>query len=210
MAQPPNQGDFRGFENQNANPGGEKAMPVLGQQPPLPGKTAVRLVNTEEEGNEQALVPAYPYYEKSQEEMPYANMQMMPIASSSAPKKASYQLSLNTLMFLANNGMGRPFLAQNQRLYKPVAPRPCYGCGGDHWYRDCPDRKEKPPEIPPIMRFCIDFAIKNLIQDCSSNPKFKGKATLNYVEIIPSSSFSSSKSEHIVPVKVINRAQAKA
>ncbi len=32
-------------------------MPVLGQQPPLPGNPAVRLVQTEEDGNEQALVP---------------------------------------------------------------------------------------------------------------------------------------------------------
>ena len=104
----------------------------------------------------------------------------------------------------------RPMPTQNQSLFKTLASGVCCGCGGDHWYRDCPDRKEKPPGIPPIRRFWIDFAIKHLIQDFSLNPEFKGKATLNYVEIIPSSSPSSSNSEHVVPMKVVTRAQAKA
>ncbi len=42
--QPQNQGKFRGFANPNANLGGERAIPVLGQQPPLPGNAAIRLV----------------------------------------------------------------------------------------------------------------------------------------------------------------------
>ena len=62
----------------------------------------------------------------------------------------------------------------------------------------------------PIKRICVDCGIKHLIQDCPSNPEFKGKPTLNYVEIITSSSTSSSESEHIVSVKVVTRAQAKA
>ena len=44
--------------------GGERAMPDLGQQPPLPRNAAVRIVQPEEEIEEQALVPAYPYYEE--------------------------------------------------------------------------------------------------------------------------------------------------
>ena len=58
----------RGFNNPNLPMGGDKAMPVLGQQPPLPGNAALRLVHTKKEPNEQALVPTYPYYEESQGE----------------------------------------------------------------------------------------------------------------------------------------------
>ena len=52
----------RGFNNQNLPIGGDKAMSILGQQPPLPGNAVVRLVHTEEEPNEQALVPSYHYF----------------------------------------------------------------------------------------------------------------------------------------------------
>ena len=68
MAPMPNLGNPRGFNNSNLPMGGDKAMLVLGQQPPLPGNVVVRLVQTEEEPNEQALVPTYPYYEESQRE----------------------------------------------------------------------------------------------------------------------------------------------
>lgn len=63
IVQPPNQ--VRGFGQPSAHPGGERAMPILGQQPPLPGNATMRIVSPEEEGNEQALVPAYPYFEES-------------------------------------------------------------------------------------------------------------------------------------------------
>ena len=116
----------------------------------------------------------------------------------------------NTLMFIANGGLGKPMPSPNQKLLKPTTPGPCYGCGGDHWYRDCPNKKDKPTGIPPIRRFCLDCAIKHLIQDCPSNPELKGKANLNYVEIIHASSPSSSETEQVVPIKVITRAQAKA
>ena len=60
MAPMPNPGNPRIFNNPNLPMGGDKAMPVLGQQPPLPGNAVVRIVHTEEETNKQALVPAYP------------------------------------------------------------------------------------------------------------------------------------------------------
>ena len=65
MAPLPNPRNPRSFNNSNLPMGGDKAMPMLRQQPPLPGNAAVRLVHIEEEPNEQALVPAYPYYEES-------------------------------------------------------------------------------------------------------------------------------------------------
>ena len=60
----PNPGNPRAFNNPNLPMGGDKAMPMLGQQPPLPNNVAVQLVHTKEEINEQALVPTYPYYEE--------------------------------------------------------------------------------------------------------------------------------------------------
>ena len=56
------------------NQGGEKAMPVLGQQPPLPGNAAVRIVTPEEEGSERAMVPVKPYFEESLDDLAYVNM----------------------------------------------------------------------------------------------------------------------------------------
>ena len=65
MAPMPNPGNPRGFNNPNLPMGGDKAMLVLGQQPPLSSNATVRLVHIEEETNGQALVPTYPYYEES-------------------------------------------------------------------------------------------------------------------------------------------------
>ena len=55
----------------------------------------------------------------------------------------------------------------------------------------------------------MDCGIKHLIQDCPSNLEFKGKTSLNLVELIPSPCQSSSKSDPIVPINVITRAQVR-
>ena len=115
----------------------------------------------------------------------------------------------NTLMFIAQGGMGKPMPNQGPKFFKPVAPGPCYGCGGDHWFRHYPNKKDRVPSIPPIRRFCVDCSIKHLIQDYPSNPEFKGKTSLNLVEIIQSPCHSSSESNPIVPINVITRAQAR-
>ena len=143
MAPMPNLGNPRGFNNPNSPIGGDKAMPVLDQQLPLPGNAIVRLVHTEEESNEQALVPSYPYYEESQSER---NLDMfstlLAIASSSQEIEALYQMDHNILMFIAQGEMNKPMPNPIQKLFKPVVPRPWYGYGGDHWYRDCPIQKD--------------------------------------------------------------------
>ena len=107
-----------------------------------------------------------------------------------------------------------------QRPYKAgpnqgTPPGPCYNCGGDHWVRDCPHpRRERngEPGVPPLTRYCADFGIKHLVQDCPIQADKKGKATLNYVEVLPSSSnpTSSSETDPVIPLKVITRAQAQA
>ena len=70
MAPMPNLGNPSTFNNPNLPMGGDKAMPILGQQPPLPGNVVVRLVHTAEDSNEQDLMPSYPYYKESQSERP--------------------------------------------------------------------------------------------------------------------------------------------
>ena len=148
--------------------GMERALPVLGHQPPLPRNAALRLVQPDEEGYEQALVPMPPYYEEKPDVGYTENTQTFPMPSLShlSEVETSYQMDQNTLMFIANGGIGRPMANQNQRLYKPSVVGPCYECGGDHLIKDCPNRRN---QIPPIKRFCVDCAIKHLIQDCPAN-----------------------------------------
>ena len=90
-------------------------MPVLGQQPPLPGNAAFRVVTPEEEGNDRAIVPSHPYFKEIPHEAAtaHASMQMVPERSYAPEMEGSYQMDHNTLMFIANNGMGRPPPAQN-------------------------------------------------------------------------------------------------
>ena len=110
----------------------------------------MRLLHTKEEENEQALVHVYPYFEEIQEEMSYANMQMIPRHSSFVPEmEILYQMDHKILMFIANNGMGRPMPTQNQRLFKPLALGPCYGCGETIGIETSQIRKIKPQEYHP-------------------------------------------------------------
>ena len=60
------------------------------------------------------------------------------------------------------------------RPYKPLLAGPCYDCDGNHWIRDCPNRRNK-SNIQPLNRFCEDCGTKHLVQDCPSNPKVKGE-----------------------------------
>ena len=69
----------------------------------------MRLVHTEEETNEQVLVPTYPYYEESQgERLQDTYTSILAIASSSQEMETSYQMDHNTLIFIAQGGMGKP------------------------------------------------------------------------------------------------------
>ena len=89
--------------------GGDNALLVLGQQPPLPCNATMRLVHTKEEQNGQALIPTYPYYKKSQSEQPSKMLsKLLAIASSSQDIETSYQMDHNTLMFIAQGGMSKP------------------------------------------------------------------------------------------------------
>ena len=53
---------------------------------------------------------------------------------------------------------------------------------------------------------CTDCGRKHLFQDCPHHPDKKGKATVNIVEVLPST--SGSKSEQYVPIAVVTKAHA--
>ena len=87
---------------------------------------------------------------------------------------------------------------------------PCYNFSGDHLIKDCPYPRQPRPNlannVPALARYCLECRIKHLVSDCSLNPDKKGKATLNLLETIPSSSGNESKD--IKFAKVVTRAQA--
>ena len=60
--------------------------------------------------------------------------------------------------------------------------------------------------MPALARYCLECGIKHLVSDCSLNLDKKGKATLNLLETIASS--SGNESEDVKSVKVVTRAQA--
>ena len=57
-----------------------------------------------------------------------------------------------------------------------------------------------------LARYCLECGIKHLVSNCSLNLGRKGKATLNLLETIPSSSTNERK--EVKSIKVVTRAQA--
>ena len=85
--------------------------------------------------------------------------------------------------------------------------------------RDCPLKTNEVVNNTPQMAqhpntstntkecgHCNECGVKHLFQDCPRHPDRKGKATINLVEVIPSS--SGSDTDKTVPIKVVTRAQA--
>ena len=59
--------------------------------------------------------------------------------------------------------------------------------------------------MPALAKYCLECGIKHLVPDCSLNQDKKGKATLNLLETIASS--SGNESEDVKSVKIVTRAQ---
>ena len=76
--------------------------------------------------------------------------------------------------------------------------------------KDCPYLGKPGPKpsnnVTALAKYCLECGIKHLLSDCSLNSDKKGKATLNLLETIPSSSGDESKD--VKSVKVVIRAQA--
>lgn len=192
---------------------------MLGTQLPLPGVAPVRLLQSEELVQDGSLVPVSTYYEEGSEvplaaETPVtSSYEIMPVVP-----EGTYNMDHNTLWFIANGSADHGGPGPAPRPYRPAqgagAPQgPCFKCGEDHWIRDYPLLKQEKAVasvIPPLIRYCVDCGVKHFVQDCPERPEAKGKATLNFIEVVPSTiSPSSSESEKIVPIHVITRARAK-
>lgn len=203
--------------NQNyAAQGIQRTQPVLVNQPPLPGAAAVILIQTKELGHDGALVPVSHYGEEA-----YANdpnqfpPTMETMDSEGMMPYGSYQMDHKTLMFIANGGARPQGGGQQIRPYRPnQGPPPVtwYNCGGDHWVRDCPNPKTERPTfngVSPLIRTCADCGIKHFVQDFPMKPENKGKATVNYIEVMPTTSSPGSSETEVVPVQVITQAQGK-
>ena len=94
-------------------------------------------------------------------------------------------------------------------------PGPCFGCGGDHWLRECPDKPTisyGTSKLPPLERYCIGCGQDHFPKDCptrqADNTKARPSQGLNYIQVIPSPN-SSDREQEDISVKVITRAQAK-
>ena len=97
----------------NVGAEGDRALPVLDRQPPLPNTAPVRIINREDGDNqERALVPVMPYSEEqsamfSEESLEYWKS---PVVNY---QEGQFNMDLNTLMFIA--GQARPQM--------PMAPK---------------------------------------------------------------------------------------
>ncbi|MCO5585805.1 hypothetical protein L7F22_039737 [Adiantum nelumboides] len=222
----------------NHAPRAERARPVLGQQPPLPGndQVAVRFVQSEHPAEDNALVPTWPYYEECAYEQPpmYEEHTVgrelydpslygsQPSQLSTSSQNEGFTVSQGTLMFIANQGEMRrnpyPQRPYDQQLRQQKVLGPCYRCQGDHLLKDCPVKPTNVANNAPHpgqhantnsgkeYGHCDDCGVKHLFQDCSQHPTKKGKATVNIVEVLTSS--SGSESEKTIPIKAVTRAQA--
>ncbi|MCO5546850.1 hypothetical protein L7F22_000287 [Adiantum nelumboides] len=178
----------------------ERAVPVLGTQPPLPGAAAVRYVDvaSQELGSGRDLVPIGTYYEEEYDFQGY---------HSDFKEEESRQLMM---VGQRHNGYGRGLpIARGQESSNQVLG-PCFKCGSlDHWAKDCP--RDQGNHWPRVERFCAECHIEHLSKDCPKkpNPAMKGPSTssMNLVEVIPSS--SASTNEEVTSLHVITRAQAR-
>ena len=122
--------------------------------------------------------------------------------------EGQFSMDLNTLMFITNQA--RLPLAQGLKGAPNLPLGPCYNCSRDHLIKDCPYPRQPRPNptnnVPVLAIYYLDCGIKHLVSDYSLNPNKKGKATLNLLKTIPSSSGNESKDVKFV--KVVTRAQA--
>ncbi|MCO5611168.1 hypothetical protein L7F22_065418 [Adiantum nelumboides] len=215
--------------NVNTVAGADRSQPVLGQKPPLPHKNSamIRYTQPYEAPQPMSNAPMLTYYEEPSEsyisepeqpmyaEEPYQSWEMNEGMAQSSyvaqPSRDQYLVDERTLMFVANqNYKPRGYPNRERQPMGPLPPNqqpigPCFNCGSpDHWERSCPHKGQR----VKIYGFCSDCGIKHILPKCPRNPDNKGKTTLNKVGVLPSAS-SGSKTEPVVQVNVVTRAQAK-
>ena len=87
----------------------------------------------------------------------------------------------------------------------------CYRCTGDHLVKDCPE-PPPPRRLPLVDRFCDGCCLEHLPKDCptrlSSAHATEAKASINYIEVIPSPHEDEAEADRR-SLNVITRSQSK-
>ena len=126
----------------------DQARLVLGNQLVLPGTTGLRYMSAKVPSTGLELVSSQSYFQEPE----YSHLEQFDYAQESQ------------LVELPTHGEGEPgSLMLLQTLLRPRMPPvrkagPCFGCGGDHWLRDYPDKhviSYKGEKLPPIEHYCI-------------------------------------------------------
>ena len=87
---------------------------------------------------------------------------------SAEPIDHSQEMHLVELLAQGEGEPGSLMLVQTpMRPRMPVVKKagPCFGCGGDHWLQDCPDKpiiNYKGEILPPIERYCVGYSADHL------------------------------------------------
>ena len=143
-------------------------------------------------------MPVMPYVNEMQYGQPEESQELMrnpPVTFC----EGQFSMDLNTLMFIANQA--RLLVAQGPKQAPNLPLGPCYNCSGDYLINNCPyPRKPRPNPTNnalALAKYCLECGIKHLVFDCSLNPKKKGKATLNLLETIASSSKMRAKTSNL-------------
>ena len=132
--------DCNRIGRQQANPGTQAmpayqpridpARPVLGNQPLPPGTTGLRYISAEVPSTGLELVSAQPYFQEPehsyQEQWDYSQEPQLVELPTQTEGEPGTLMLLQTPM--------RPRMPPVRKV------GPCFGCGGNHWMRDCPDK----------------------------------------------------------------------
>ena len=136
----------------------------------------------------------------------------------SGQPNVSYPFETNSMMLLGPMPSRIP--QQMQQQYQPrkatLAPPEvkCYECGGNHYARECPNRKTQPlrQRLPPIKRYRAGCCVDHFPKDCPTKPSEVSnqgpKTSLNYIGVVPSPRNSESKTER-ASLNVVTRAQTR-
>ena len=196
---------------QTYQPRGEAARPVLGNQPTPPGMTSLRYISAEVPPSGMEMVSAQPYYTE-------------PEYTIAEPVEQPQELQLIEMPAQGDEETGSLMLIQAPMRPRAPAMRkagPCFGCGGDHWLRDCPDKMiigYKGERLPPIERYCVGCSVDHLPKMCphrptpaaptnpNPNPNVRPNQALNYIEVIPSP-FAEEEEKDRASLRVITRAR---
>ena len=175
-------------------------------QPAPSGMTGLRYLSTDAPPVGMELVSTPPYYTE-------------PDYTLAEPVEPTQELQLVEMPTQGEEDTGSLMLVQTPMCPRMPAVRkagPCFGCGGDHWLRDCPDKpviSYKGEKLPPIERYCVGCSVDHLPKMCphklapAPTTNQRPNQALNYIEVI-TSPFAKEEEKDRALLRVVTRAQA--